>query len=622
MAGSKNDVLVGKNADFSQAGAPNATTSEANGLVTNGQLWIGSTALNVGGTHVSVGSLTSPDGSLTFGYSSPNITAQVTGGASVGKTITGDSGGPLSPTAGNWNIFGQKANTTPVMDTIGSGSTLSIENRTWQTQYVVDPSATDGLKGTFTTIQSAINQAVADGVSAARVKTIFIRPGVYIENIVMPANSIHLTANTASGYLQSQTGTLFDVSILGNITFTAGGVSHFSNLNFLTSDGSIPIIVTDPINILQIYRCNIISSNATAISIASGVSFFSLDQSQIIAGNFAMSADASTCYVLNSSIIGADISAGVFDIQDSKITDTCTATNSLMNITNCYYTSLNIFINSDVGGEVTLVNTAINSNNATPITGVGIVNYGGLVFYGSSTAAISTTTQVPSIISNDAVEIKTPGAYPYTTVPQDAVIIVDTTSARTIIPLALPTTGQVHRIKDNTGLAGTNNITITPSGKNIDGAASYVITTNYGAVDIVYNGTQWNALPAGNFNISGGPGVTITGSGSAFTVNSVVFTDTTATTLVVDNGYFATAAGTYVLPASPAQGEMIIIVADTAGAVVVDAPGTQLIRLGSSVTSAGGTLTSTAIGDNLTLRYRSSNTTWHAVSAVGNWTVA
>lgn len=77
MAGSKGDVIVGKNADFSQAGAPNATSGEANGLITNGQIWIGTTALNVGGSHINVGTLTSPDGSITFGYSSPNITAQV-----------------------------------------------------------------------------------------------------------------------------------------------------------------------------------------------------------------------------------------------------------------------------------------------------------------------------------------------------------------------------------------------------------------------------------------------------------------------------------------------------------------------------------------------------------------
>ena len=80
MSGFKNDVVVAKNGDFSQAGAPNATSSESNGLITNGQLWIGSTATNAGGTHINVGTLTSPDGSVTIGYSSPNITLTASGG--------------------------------------------------------------------------------------------------------------------------------------------------------------------------------------------------------------------------------------------------------------------------------------------------------------------------------------------------------------------------------------------------------------------------------------------------------------------------------------------------------------------------------------------------------------
>ena len=44
------------------------------------------------------------------------------GGSFVGNTITGDTGGALPPTAGNWNILGQQANTNPVMDTMCSGS--------------------------------------------------------------------------------------------------------------------------------------------------------------------------------------------------------------------------------------------------------------------------------------------------------------------------------------------------------------------------------------------------------------------------------------------------------------------------------------------------------------------
>lgn len=123
MAGTKNDVLVARNADFSQINAPNSASSESNGLVTNAQMWIGSTAVNAGGTHINVGTLTSPDNSISFVYSSPNITAVVAGGSTVGKTITGDSGGALNPTAGNWNILGLSGSKTS-----GSGSTLTVKS--------------------------------------------------------------------------------------------------------------------------------------------------------------------------------------------------------------------------------------------------------------------------------------------------------------------------------------------------------------------------------------------------------------------------------------------------------------------------------------------------------------
>jgi len=41
MAGTKNGVLVAKNADFTQSIGPNAQSSESNGLISDGQLWIG-----------------------------------------------------------------------------------------------------------------------------------------------------------------------------------------------------------------------------------------------------------------------------------------------------------------------------------------------------------------------------------------------------------------------------------------------------------------------------------------------------------------------------------------------------------------------------------------------------
>ena len=50
-------------------------------------------------------------------------------------------------------------------------------------------------------------------------------------------------------------------------------------------------------------------------------------------------------------------------------------------------------------------------------------------------------------------------------------------------------------VKDGKGIAGANTITVTVSGGgNIDGAASATITSNYGALVFVSDGTNWNIL--------------------------------------------------------------------------------------------------------------------------------
>jgi hypothetical protein len=54
----------------------------------------------------------------------------------------------------------------------------------------------------------------------------------------------------------------------------------------------------------------------------------------------------------------------------------------------------------------------------------------------------------------------------------------------------------IYVIKDGAGNAATYAITITTAdGKTIDGSASYTISTNFGSVALMFNGTQWNVVP-------------------------------------------------------------------------------------------------------------------------------
>lgn len=81
----------------------------------------------------------------------------------------------------------------------------------------------------------------------------------------------------------------------------------------------------------------------------------------------------------------------------------------------------------------------------------------------------------------------------YQVLGTDAIIGISSTAApRTItMPNAGVVAGQWFRIKDESGGAAANNITISGNGFLIDGAATKVITTNYGSVDIYFNGSAY-----------------------------------------------------------------------------------------------------------------------------------
>jgi hypothetical protein len=61
------------------------------------------------------------------------------------------------------------------------------------------------------------------------------------------------------------------------------------------------------------------------------------------------------------------------------------------------------------------------------------------------------------------------------------------------ITLPAGTVGKVYVVKDISGDAITNLITITAS-TTIDGAASATINSPYGSVTLIFNGTEWNIV--------------------------------------------------------------------------------------------------------------------------------
>lgn len=88
---------------------------------------------------------------------------------------------------------------------------------------------------------------------------------------------------------------------------------------------------------------------------------------------------------------------------------------------------------------------------------------------------------------------------------------------------------------------------------------------------------------------------------------------------IAGNGYFCTAALLIGLPTSPSQGDTISFNTVTASNVIIGANSGQTIVIGSSSSTVAGQATSSAIGNSVTLVYRSTGATWRATSSVGTW---
>lgn len=157
-------------------------------------------------------------------------------------------------------------------------------------------------------------------------------------------------------------------------------------------------------------------------------------------------------------------------------------------------------------------------------------------------------------------------------------------------------------------------------------ANGFVTMSATGAVETI-TGDSGGALSpaANNLNILGRSGSKTSGAASTLTIKSPPFSQVGASaTSALNSGEFVTAAVTRTLPVSAglADGDLFIYVATTAGLLVIQSVGAQKIRIGSSISSAAGTASSTAAGDSVSLRFDATQGFFLAVSVVGNWILA
>lgn len=150
----------------------------------------------------------------------------------------------------------------------------------------------------------------------------------------------------------------------------------------------------------------------------------------------------------------------------------------------------------EAAGSVSLV-----TKGAADTAKVGsIQQVGDDLYWVSGAGAAVKLTSGGSVVSSGsgAMTLTTPSAYPYAVTTGDAqsVIAVDTSAARTLT-LPAATNAMYCIVKDASGLAATNNITITPDGTDtLEGVnSSYTVDANRAAVGLISDGVSaWHVV--------------------------------------------------------------------------------------------------------------------------------
>jgi len=101
-----------------------------------------------------------------------------------------------------------------------------------------------------------------------------------------------------------------------------------------------------------------------------------------------------------------------------------------------------------------------------------------------------------SAAATQLLAVRTAIVTPVVVTNADDVISIQVTPAVPVaVTLPIGTTGQVFNIKDGLGLASVATpIIITPTTSTVDGAVTATINVPYGALQLVYSGTEWKIL--------------------------------------------------------------------------------------------------------------------------------
>lgn len=393
----------------------------------------------------------------------------------------------VSPGTAGQVLTSNGASAAPTYQAAGGGSDTAV------TAYIVGPTKSD-----FTTVSAAITAAVAAGASSSSPAMIYLQMTTTIENLTIPSGIWVIGQSAQNPSNDGGTQTIpYQPQINGTVSFSAGA-NNCGLVNItVTPTGSNDAIDIGEVSVVSL--TNVLTNTDAGIGLNVSTSF-----ATVLAKDCFFNGTSHNLYIEGSSCFeycyfdaavlynpaGSNI---IFSDCTFSVGLTSNHTNGAENLfQRCSFGNggNNIVLDlTNAGSPDLLIDCTINSTHTNQCTLTATAQVKNLGFSNYTTRNYATSPRsVPTTQGNLIPSRVVTGTTAMNAL--DYYLGVNSSSACTIT-LGCKLMDQVQIIKDQSGSASTNNITISPNTGTIDGASSKLISTNFGTMHFRFDGTNY-----------------------------------------------------------------------------------------------------------------------------------
>jgi hypothetical protein len=442
------------------------------------------------GAGINISSLTSTGPSATFTINNLGVNS-ATGG--TGVTVSASTG------AVTFSI-GQPVATTNNVTFAGLTATNSIyANNLYDNTNRVVTSVTP-TAGTAINISSLTSTGPSTSFTINNLGVTNLTGSTYL-GVSASTGTVTLTNKGVTNIL-SGTGVTVDANT-GTVTITNAGVTAFNGVtgsilgvNSVAAGTNVAVSATTGSVTISVPNIGVTAVNGSTGSV--------LVVNSITAGT-AMNVSSTTGTVtvnnlgVTSAVAGTGItvsaSTGSVTFTNAGVTAFNGSTGAILGVGSITGTANQVTASASTGAVTLSLPQAIAISSTPQFAGLTIAGTGA-VSIGSTTAgtmnnvAIGGTTATTAKITGFTVGYASVTTTPFTATA-DTYIIGVNRAGPVAITLPAGSAGRRIMIKDESGNASVNNITITPASGTIDGQATLVISANYAAYTLYSSGSNW-----------------------------------------------------------------------------------------------------------------------------------